>query len=159
MDRPAPRCGPAAGTHRTLVLLRLVTCATLLGLGAACAANPPLTPASLATSRRLVSVTYPAPQTLHARAASRDSMLHRVTTVVGWPTAVRGDTLELQLAQWRADGHTYEMQPPDFTLAVLPETGATIRDHERGGTGTVIVVLLVMAGIVFGIAMGSMGDM
>lgn len=114
----------------------------------ACVSVRTHTPASLAESRRLVRVTYAAPQTLLARAAGRDSMMHRVTAVVGWPTVVRGDTLHLQLARWRAEGHMYTMPSPDYTVIVLPEAGAAIRDDHAGDTGSLTTVLAVFGSIV-----------
>jgi hypothetical protein len=126
------------------VLLGRAVMLGALGLLTACASTQQLEPASLAGSRRLVSVTYPTPQTLRARAAGRDSILHRVTQLIGWPTAVRGDTLDLQVREWHAEGRTFAMRPPDFTVTVLPATGVAIRNHADdriSRAGTVLIIL------------------
>ena len=158
MERHVVRVAPLAAASGTRALLSSAVLIGALGLGTACTTGRPLTVASLAGSRRLVSVSYPSAQTLRARAAGRDSMLYRVTDVVGWPTAVRGDTLDVQIAQWRADGHLYAMQPPDFTVAVLPEAGATVRAHSGstdGGFPLVVVAALVVLGL--GLALVAWG--
>jgi hypothetical protein len=138
------RCAPAR--RRATALLALA------GLGAACATRAPIAPASLEGSRRLVRVEWAVPQTLVARSAARDSTLAGVTRAVGWPTTVRGDTVHLQVAEWRADGRGHRFRAPDYTIAVVADAGATIRPHGGGSTGAVVVGLLVLVAAAFAIA-------
>jgi hypothetical protein len=151
MVRPALRPITSAKVSRRPVLFRRAALLAALGLSVGCASTQQ-TPAARVRSRQLVTVTYPTPQTLRARAASRDSVLAAVTMLEGWSTGVRGDTLEVQIGRWQAEGRRHEMRPPDFVVAVLPEAGAAIRIHE-GGSRTVswmivgLVVVLAAVGI------------
>jgi len=121
--------------------------AAVLGIGVACTATSrQIAPASLAGSRQLVSVTYPAPQQLRVRAPGRDSLLVNVTRIDGWPVALRHDTLDLQVASWEATGYTHQMKATDYTVAVPPDAGATIHARTNAGSSAlpVITVLLVV---------------
>ena len=114
-------------------------------LALACVPAQPLDPASLQGTRRLVSVTYPSPQTLQARAAGRDTTLHRVSDILGWPAGVRGDTVDVQLARWRADRRRHEMRPTDYVVAVPASANAVIRPAGEPSSGPVFVVLGAIA--------------
>ena len=123
--------------------------AALVPLLAACVPAVPVSVASLEGSRQLVTVTFATQQTLRATAGARDTTLERVSDVAGWPTAVRGDTLHLQVARWRADGRVHAMEPADVVVAVRPDAGATVRpgDHTGAGFPLLVVGALVLIGL------------
>lgn len=151
---------PTAGSRRHRSAARRL-CAVLvgtLGLQGACATVTPMTPQSLAGTRTRVRVTYPTAQQLQLRAARGDRVLERVEWIEGWPTAVRGDTLELQIARWRADDMSRTMQPPDYVVAVPRETGARIETRQPNAGRTVLAIVLAATAVlalVAGFAMSS----
>lgn len=136
--------------------LRRLRHAAPLALALACAPARPLDPASLRGTRTLVSVTYPSPQTLHARAGGRDTTLHRVSDILGWPAGVRGDTVDVQLARWRADGRGHEMRSTDYVVAVPASANAIIRPEGRPSIAPLFVVLGVLVVAAFALALVHM---
>ena len=138
---------PAAFLRHGLAarLLRMAFVAAV-SLHGACASTTRVTPQSLDGSRTRVRVTYPGvQQQVVARAARGDSVLAWVDWIEGWPTAVRGDTLELQVAALRTDGVTRAIEPHDYTVVVPSESGARIHTRTANAVGTVMVVLLSVA--------------
>ena len=125
---------------------RLVLAALCVGAGA-CMETVRLQPASLAGSRERVTVTFPTPQPLRARAAAGDSALGLVSQLVGWPAAVRGDTVDVQVDQWWSGSGRFEMAATDYVVSIPPGSGAVIH-AERGDDGRSIGVLVALAALV-----------
>lgn len=120
-----------------------------------CVPVQPVPVASIAGSRQLVTVSYPAEQTLRATGAGRDTVLERVSRVVGWPAGVRGDTLSLQVARWRAADRVHTMDPADRVVAVPPDAGATVTPGEHTGEGFSLLTVGALVVIGLGIALVS----
>ena len=143
-------------------LLRAATFFGVLAAQAGCVHATPRTPASLSGSRDRVRVTYPATRTVQARSAQGDSTLAEVTWIEGWPTAVRGDTVELQVDHWRTiNQRTHRMHPPSFTVLIPREAGATFETRAANPLGTALGIALAIVGVLaagFAMSGGLTGD-
>lgn len=125
--------------------LALALAVALLAIAPACASARPLDLGALQGTRRFVSVSYPSPQAVRARAGDRDTTLHGVTELRGWVAGVRGDTVDVQVADWRADRRRHAPPSADHVAAVPSSAHAIVRPTGEPSILPVITVVGVTA--------------